>query len=216
MTAQEFFGDWYKCLNPVELNAVVSKVRPLYNQTKVYPYYKEIFNAFKSCEYNNLKVVLIGMDPYNDGSATGLAFANRPSTQRLSPSLQTIKDCLEFSYIPQRGTFDVTLEDWAKQGVLLLNSSLTVEAYKPGSHSTLWRKFIASFLKGLSEWQTGIVYVLMGEQAKTFKPYIGPFNNVLECKHPAYYARIGERMPNIFKQVDKITLGKYNSKIIWV
>jgi uracil-DNA glycosylase len=216
MTAQEFFGGWYKCLNPIELNNVIAKVRPLYEQHKVYPYFKEIFNAFKYCDYNELKVVIVGMDPYNDGAATGLAFANRESTHVISPSLGVIKDCLEQNYTSKRAHFDVTLESWARQGVLLLNSSLTVEDHKPGSHSMLWRKFIASFLQGLGKWQTGIIYVLMGEQAKTFKPYIGPFNDVIECKHPAYYARVHQPMPNIFKQIDELTWGKNKLKITWI
>lgn len=216
MTAQEFFGGWYKCLNPVELNNAIAKIKPLYQQHKVYPYFKEIFNAFKYCDYNELKVVIVGMDPYNDGAATGLAFANRESTHVISPSLGVIKDCLEQNYTSKRAHFDVTLESWARQGVLLLNSSLTVEDHKPGSHSMLWRKFIASFLQGLGKWQTGIIYVLMGEQAKTFKPYIGPFNDVIECKHPAFYARTHQAMPNIFKQIDELTWGKNKLKITWI
>lgn len=216
MTAQEFFREWYKCLNPVELNNVIAKVRPLYEQRKVYPYFKEIFNAFKFCDYNELKVVIIGMDPYNDGSATGLAFANRPNTKVLSPSLQVIKSCLEENYTPKRQHFDMTLESWARQGVLLLNSSLTVEDRKPGSHSTMWRKFVSTFLQGLGQWQTGIIYVLMGEQAKTFKPYIGPFNDVIECKHPAFYARTHTPMPNIFEQIDNLTWSKNKIKITWI
>lgn len=216
MTAQEFFREWYKCLNVEELKSVVARVRALYTQVIVYPDFKDLFKAFKVCDYNNLKVVILGMDPYNDGSATGLAFANREGKNPLSPSLQVIKDCLERNYTPQRQAFDVTLEDWAKQGVLLLNSSLSVVQHKPGSHALLWQKFVSTFLQGLSQWQTGIVYVLMGKQAETFRPYIGPFNDVIVCKHPAYYARSKEPMPNIFEQIDALTMGKNNLKITWI
>lgn len=224
MTAQEFFGEWYKCLNQEELDKVVAKVREEYRKGKVYPDFKDIFAAFKYCDYNNLKVVFIGMDPYPDGAATGIAFANAkegnhyrymyPNT-KLSPSLQVIKNCLEQNYTPKY-MFDTTLHRWEQQGVLLLNSSLTVAANKPGSHTMLWRKFMCEFLKKLSEWQTGIVYVLMGEQAKSFKPYIGPFNDIIVCKHPAYYARTGEPMPNIFGQIDKLTWDKNKLKILWL
>jgi len=112
--------------------------------------------------------------------------------------------------------FDISLERWAKQGVLLLNSSLTVRLGQPGSHSNMWWPFITSFLKKLGEWQTGIIYVLMGEHAQTFKPFIAPFNDIIEVKHPAYYARTGEKMPNIFDQIDKLTISKNNLKIRWV
>lgn len=213
MTAQEFFGDWYKCIDQTELKTVLAKIKSLYARGNVYPYYKEIFNAFKYCDYNNLKVVILGMDPYNDGSATGLAFANREDTKVLSPSLQVIKDCV-CEYSPT-DNFDPTLQSWARQGVLLLNSSLTVEAHNPGSHAMLWRKFIGLFLQKLGTWQTGIVYVLMGEQAKTFEPYIGPFNDILKCKHPAFYARTNTSMPNIFGQIDKLTWNKNKLKIAW-
>lgn len=216
MTAQEFFGGWYKCLNPVELDNVIRKVRPLYKQHTVYPAFKDIFNAFKYCDYNELRVVIIGMDPYNDGSATGLAFANANNAASLSPSLGVIKECLERNYTPTTIEFNNSLFKWAKQGVLLLNSSLTVERHKPGSHSSLWRKFIATFLQGLGQWHTGIIYVLMGEQAKTFKPYIGPFNDIIECKHPAYYARNNKSMPNIFAQIDALTWDKNKIKIAWI
>lgn len=216
MTAQEFFGGWYKCLNPTELDKVIAEVRPLYQQHKVYPNFKDIFNAFKYCPYNELKVVIVGMDPYNDGSATGLAFANTADKETLSPSLQVIKDCLERNYTPRRQSFDSTLISWERQGVLLLNSALTVKAHDPGSHSMLWRKFISTFLQGLSQWNTGIIYVLMGEQAKTFKPYIGPFNDVIECKHPAYYARNNQPMPNVFEQIDTLTWSKNKLKITWI
>lgn len=216
MTAQEFFREWYKCLDPKELDNIVGKIRELYNKEKVYPDFKNIFEAFRHCSYNNLKVVFIGMDPYPDGSATGIAFANREDKNPVSPSLQVIKDCLERNYTPKRQSFDVTLESWERQGVLLLNSSLTVQANNPGSHSNLWRRFIATFLQGLSKWQTGIIYVLMGDAAKTFKPYIGPFNDVIICKHPAYYARTGEQMPDVFARIDELTWSKNKSKITWI
>jgi len=175
-----------------------------------------MFKAFKLCPYRELKVVIIGMDPYNDGSATGIAFANKEGTTSLSPSLQVIKDYLMSKEENYFKDFDVTLESWAKQGVLLLNSSLTVTRYSAGSHVNIWRKFVSSFLQGLGEWQTGIVYVLMGEQAKTLKPYIGKFNDIIECKHPAYYARNNQPLPDIFSQIDELTWAKNKLKIHWV
>ena len=60
------------------------------------------------------------------------------------------------------------------------------------------------------------IYVLLGKQAQTFKPYIGRFNDIIECNHPSYYARTGESMPNIFNEINKLTISKNNYKIKWV
>ena len=81
----------------------------------------------------------------------------------------------------------------------------------------LWRPFIASLLKKLSENKTGIIYVLFGKQAQTFKPYINKqFNIVLEENHPAYFARTGEAMPHtVFEQISKLTKGIYGIPITW-
>lgn len=99
----------------------------------------------------------------------------------------------------------------------MINSALTVEMNKVGSHVMLWRPFIASLLKNLSENETGIIYVLFGKQAQTFKPYINKqLNTVLEENHPAYFARTGEAMPHIvFEQISKLTKGIYGIPITW-
>lgn len=99
----------------------------------------------------------------------------------------------------------------------MLNSALTVEMNKIGSHIMLWRPFIAEFLKSMSLNSTGIIYVLFGEQAKTFKPYINnKFNFILEEHHPSYYVRIKKDMPaTIFNEINKLVKGKYNQEIIW-
>lgn len=113
-------------------------------------------------------------------------------------------------------TFDPTLESWAKQGILMINSALTVEMNKAGSHTMLWRPFISKLLKKMSEYNTGIIYVLFGGTACTFKPYIGKYNDILEIEHPAYFARINQNMPSdIFYKVNKLLKGKYNITIEW-
>ena len=208
MTEAEYFGDWYKCIDKAALAEVKKQLDILYKTKLVCPHYIDVFKAFKLCDYNNLSVVMLGMDPYPQKDvATGLAFANKDKVE--SPSLKVIQDTLGYNINP-------TLESWARQGVLLLNSALTVEMNKVGSHIMMWKPFISSFLKGLGEWQTGIIYVLLGKQAQTFKPYIGRFNDIIECNHPSYYARTGESMPNIFNEINKLTISKNNYKIKWV
>lgn len=100
----------------------------------------------------------------------------------------------------------------------MINTALTVEMNKIGSHVMLWRPFIASLLKKLSENKTDIIYVLFGKQAQTFKPYINKqFNIVIEENHfTAYFARTGINMPHtVFEQISKLTKDKYGVPIIW-
>lgn len=99
----------------------------------------------------------------------------------------------------------------------MLNSALTVEMNKAGSHVMLWRPFIAALLKHLSKYETGIIYVLFGRQAQTFKPYINKqFNDILEIEHPAYYARLNKRMPSeLFATISNMCKDKYGVPIKW-
>lgn len=217
MTMEEYFGDWMKVIDKQELIKVINKLNQMANYT---PSMKNIFRAFELCKYNDLKVLFLGYDPYPQrGVATGILFGNKKevSEENLSPSLKIVKEAAIDFEIPHNSiTFDQTLESWAKQGILMINSALTVEIGKTGSHTMLWRGFISKLIKKLSEYDTGIIYVLFGEQAKTFKPYIGKNNIILEEKHPAYYARIEGRMPStVFKEITKLTKEKYKEPIIW-
>lgn len=217
MTFEEYFGGWVRVIDTKELNKVVGQVS-LIKRDLLCPAYPDIFKAFNLCPYNNLKVVMIGQDPYPQKDvATGVLFGNKEGT-KLSPSLEIIKEaCINFEIPHNSIIFDPTLESWAKQGVLMINSALTCEMNKVGSHTMMWRPFMTKLLKNLSEWQTGIIYVLFGEQAKTLKPYINKnINIILEEKHPAYYARQEERMPStVFEEVSKLTKEKYGEPIIW-
>lgn len=151
--------------------------------------------------------------------ATGILFGNDASIieENWSPSLKIVRDAVIDLHRPHNLiTFDPTLESWAKQGILMINSALTVEMNKAGSHTMLWRPFISKLLKNMSEINTGIIYVLFGSTAKTFKPYIGKFNNVLEVEHPAYFARIGKDMPSdVFYEINRLLKAKYNYIINW-
>lgn len=221
MTLEEYFGRWMRVIDKRELESVLSKLGPEYKRKPICPAQSNVFKAFEACPYDKLKVVMLGQDPYpQKGVATGILFGNKEGTrdEDLSPSLQIIKEAAINFEIPHNCIiFDPTLESWAKQGILMINSALTVEMNKIGSHVMLWRPFIASLLKKLSENETGIIYVLFGEQAQTFKPYINKqFNTVLEENHPAYFARTGEAMPHtVFEQISKLTKGMYGMPITW-
>lgn len=221
MTLEEYFGRWMRVIDKRELESVLSKLGPEYKRKPICPAQSNVFKAFEVCPYDKLKVVMLGQDPYpQKGVATGILFGNKEGTrdEDLSPSLQIIKEAAINFEIPHNCIiFDPTLESWAKQGILMINSALIVEMNKIGSHVMLWRPFIASLLKKLSENETGIIYVLFGKQAQTFKPYINKqFNTVLEENHPAYFARTGEAMPHtVFEQISKLTKGMYGMPITW-
>lgn len=209
MTIDEYFGDWYKIIPIKELKEALSKIN-----TEICPERNKVFRAFKECSYNKVKVILTAQDPYpQKGIANGLAFGN--DNEPLSPSLEVIKEaCIDYT-IPHYGLkFDNTLESWAKQGVLLLNSALTCEINKPGSHTMIWRPFISKFLYNLSISTPGLVYVLLGSQADSFRPYIMS-NDIIRCAHPSYYARTKQKMPNIFKEINNILLNKTCEPIEW-
>ena len=217
MTLEEYFGDWMKVIDRNELLRVMNVLDKLYATKLICPNKCDVFKAFSLCSLYDLKVIMLGQDPYPQKDvATGVLFGNKERTE-ISPSLKVIKEaCINFEVPHNCVIFDPTLESWARQGILMINSAFTVEMNKVGSHTMLWRPFISKLLSNLSNINTGIIYVLLGQQAETFKPYIGKNNIVLTEKHPAYYARRDKRMPStIFEEVSKLTKDKYGTAIKW-
>lgn len=220
MTAREYFGDWLKVIDLEELNKVKSVLEPLYRERPITPDKGKVFRAFNLCPYDDLKIIMIGQDPYPQaGVATGILFGNSSGTpeDKLSPSLQIIKEAVldpSSSFGTER--FDNSMESWVKQGILMINSALTVEVNNIGSHTMLWRPFISKLLKNLSEYSPGLIYVLYGAQAKTFRPYINNSNMVFEVPHPAYFARTGQRFETtMFDEINVILKRKNNTTINW-
>ena len=221
MKLEEYFGRWMRVIDKKELLTILSKLEVEYKRKPICPMQGDVFKAFKLCPYDNLKVVMLGQDPYpQKGVATGLLFGNKKEVdeENLSPSLQIVKEAAINLEIPHKSIiFDQTLESWVRQGILMINTALTVEMNRIGSHVMLWRPFVANLLKKLSENETGIIYVLFGKQAQTFKPYINKqFNIILEENHPAYFARTETKMPStVFNQISKLTKDKYGIPITW-
>lgn len=221
MTLDEYFGDWMKVIDRTELNNAMSKVSMEYMRKPVCPNQPNVFRAFELCPLKDLKVVMLGQDPYpQKGVATGILFGNRSDTDEedLSPSLKVVKEAaINFEVPHYCVTFDNTLESWARQGILMINSALTVEMNRVGSHVMIWRPFIAKLLKNLSDYNTAVVYVLFGRQAQTFKPYINSrFNHIIEVEHPAYFARNNARMPHqLFIDISNKVKDIYGIPIEW-
>lgn len=218
MTAEEYFGDWLKVIDSFEMKRVLNFLRSI-NPDNLCPAYNNIFKAFNLCPYNNCKVVFIGQDPYPQrGVATGILFGNKPGTKELSPSLEVIKEaCIDYNVPHGPIEFDITLESWARQGILMINSALTCEVGKVNSHMNVWRTFLSKLLRNLSEHESGIIYVLFGTRARTLKPYINKsYNDIIEVEHPAYFARTGQTMPhNIFTDINALLKHRYGTTIEW-
>lgn len=220
MTIDEYFGDWMKVLDRKETVKIMNWLKTTDSST-LCPSIKNVFKAFKLCSYNECKVIFVGQDPFpQKGVAQGILFGNSSNTpeDKLSPSLKVVKESVINFDIPHNLiTFDPTLESWAKQGILMLNSALTTEVGKVGIHTLKWRPFIGSFLKNMSEKNTGIIYVFFGSQAKSLNTYINNNNNYkLFIEHPAYYARLNKRMPSdIWYTVQKLVYNIYGTLIEW-
>ncbi len=218
MTLEEYFGDWLKVIDKQELFKVVNKVNALYKTQSCEPAYNNIFKAFNITPYNDLKLVSLAMDPYPQHNiSTGICFANDKNVVKLSPSLEILKEAIIDFEIPHNLiTFDVTLEEVSKQGVLLLNSALTVETNKPNSHTYIWRPFIGSLLSNLSLYSPGIVYVLWGTVAKSFESFISKNNVVYKMPHPAYYARTNSKIPHsFFVELNDTIYHRFGKRIEW-
>lgn len=181
----------------VDAKMVSEALNKVYREGKPFcPKAENIFRAFSILPPDKVRVVLVGQDPYpQKGVATGILFANKENTpeDKLSPSLKVIKNSfLRLLQNQEKGTnFDPSLVYIAEQGVLMINSALTVEMNKPGSHSMIWRPFVSTLLRNLSNMNHNIIFVLFGSQARTFRPYINKENFCVELVHPAYYARAG-------------------------
>lgn len=220
MTIEEYFGDWMKVIDKQEAMKIMGWLKTV-NPNILCPILPNIFRAFKLCPYNRCMMVWLGQDPYpQKGVATGVLFGNREGTpdDKLSPSLQIIKESVINYKLPHNSIiFDNTLESWANQGILMINSALTCEVNKVGSHVNVWRPFVSKLIKNLSIKESGIIYVLFGKQAQTLRPYIDKeYNEIIEIEHPAYFARTGQTMPNnIFIKINDLLYSKYREKIKW-
>ena len=156
----------------------------------VYPPGGSIFKAFDLCPLDKVKVVILGQDPYhNPGQAMGLSFSV-PEGVAAPPSLKNIFKEIESDLgIRMSGSTDLT--PWAMQGVLLLNSVLTVRAGAAASHSGLgWQEFTDAVIRIISETQDGVVFLLWGNYAKTKAPLIDiSRHHILAAAHPSPLAR---------------------------
>lgn len=188
------------------------------NGKRFTPPLKQVFKAFEECPYNDLKVVFIGQDPYPQlGVADGISFSCS-NTNKLQPSLRYILDEVNKTvYNGENVSNDVELKKWSNQGILMLNTALTVEVGKIGSHYDIWKNFTAYLLDWLNNYNPGLIYVYMGKKAEEWSELTGDNNHKFTVKHPASAVYNGSKWDsnNIFNKVSAIVKENSGNEIIW-
>lgn len=157
---------------------------------KIFPEPKDLFKAFELTPFSSIKVVILGQDPYhNDKQAEGLSFSV-PKGLSLPPSLKNIYKEIEKDLNIKKDFTNGNLENWAKQGVFLLNSILTVEAHRPASHQGKgWEEFTDYIIKIISNNKNNIVFILWGNYAKSKKLLIDKDKHlIIESAHPSPFS----------------------------
>ena len=186
-------GDWNEPLAPLFADERYQKIRDFlkheYSHCIVYPDMYDIFNCFRFTPYSEVKVVLLGQDPYhNEGQAHGLCFSVKdgvPKPPSLENMLKELKSDLGFS-APVSGN----LTKWAKEGVLLMNTALTVREHQANSHANCgWSWFTDSVISLLSKQKEHLVFILWGGNARRKASLIDRRKHmILECAHPSPFS----------------------------
>ena len=205
-------------LQPYFIDTLAQVEQARANGQVIYPPQADVFNAFKLTELENLKVVILGQDPYHGpNQAHGLAFSVRKGV-RVPPSLQNMYKELALEYpefqLPEHGC----LESWAQQGVLLLNTVLTVIATQPNSHRHLgWEQFTDKVIASISAQCQGIVFLLWGSHAQKKGRHIDRDRHfVLNAPHPSpLSAHRGFLGCGHFKQANELLVKQGKTPINW-
>lgn len=179
--AEEFDKEYFEKL--------VAFVKSEYQIGTVYPDPKRIFSAFDLCRFDKLKVVILGQDPYHGvGQANGLSFSVNTGV-RLPPSLQNIYKELKSDLKVENGV-NGNLENWARQGVLLLNATLTVKANTAGSHQGKgWEEFTDAVIKLISDKKEHVVFILWGAFAQKKAGLIDTAKHlIISSAHPSPFS----------------------------
>lgn len=182
------------------------------------PVVKNLFRAFECCPYNNLKVVMMGQDPYPHlNVADGIAFSCS-NTGKVEASLKFMYKELEETVYKDGYTWNPDLARWSNQGILMLNCALTTTVGKVGSHYKIWQPFLAFLFDVLMYNNPGLIYVFMGKKAQEWAESIPDNNFKIFTSHPASAAHAElERWDSgdMFNKVSNLVQKQFNEKIVW-
>lgn len=218
--------DWYvnhaSLFDSKGMNDIIAFLMDEYNKSDVIPLQKDIFKPFMLTDYDNLKVVIMGGEIYTGSTnyipdATGLAFGNRSENVLLHPTLKTIFNAIELcSYDGLKLDYDVTLESWAQQGVLLLNNSLTMNIHRKNSHKPMWQGFLYQLIGELNEKKKGLHFCFWGNEAQNYRNLInGLFNYAYSCPYPEVNSRIDFWACSHFQDINNNLIQEGKDQIVW-
>ena len=223
-------SDWYTALSHFTTSSDFTEIiENLIDEKekgfRFVPMMKDVFNPFIKCKLENLKVVMIGQDPYpmlhptKEGVtvADGLAFSCS-HTMKEQPSLTKIFDEVQKTVKTEPYTRNVDLSRWAEQGVLLLNTSFTTQLNKPGTHYEIWKEFLSFVLDHLYWNKHDIVFILMGKVASEWEDFINDSNSfTVITEHPASacYKKTDWDSKNCFNRANKFLVDHNKEPIIW-
>lgn len=211
---------WTEILTPIKnteyFENLWNKVKDEYQNSQCFPPKEQIFRALKLTEFDDVIVVILGQDPYhNINQANGLCFSVSDQV-KTPPSLQNIYKELKDDLGIEKSSNE--LEDWARQGILLLNSTLTVKAHDPNSHKDLgWDVFTDFIIKEISDVKQNIVFVLWGAFAQKKVPLIDETKHfIIKSPHPSpFSAHKGFFGSKPFSRINDYLLSKNIEKIKW-
>jgi uracil-DNA glycosylase len=197
-------------------NKLIEESKKYNYEIQVLPKKELVFNAFNHFDLCDLKVVIIGQDPYiNENQAMGLSFSV-PNKVRMPPSLRNVYKCIEYTCNVSMNYENGDLTNWVKQGVLLLNKTLTVFEKKSNSHKKIWKGFVNDVIKYINNNSEGVIFVLWGNDAKSLKKYIDVDKHfILEHTHPSPLARKSFTECNHFTEINNILNKNNKTPIDW-
>lgn len=222
---QKLLGkEWYKILEPyLETRDFSNLTLELFKERRIHTVYPEkgsdlLFKAFRTTPFSKVKVVILGQDPYHDGSYDGFAFSN---TEKLapSPSLRNIlKEVEDDVYDGFQLSQDLSLQRWAEQGVLLINTAHTVRKGEPGSHLHLWDMFTARVIHSLVNNHKPMVWILWGAKARKHleSRVLSKDHLKLTSAHPSPFSAYSGFFGNKhFTQANEFLLNHNKEPITW-
>ena len=215
--------DWYKALKPIITSEEFKKdwvnIIADYNIIKCYPEKDTIFRAFKMVNLDDVKVVLIGQDPYHDGVSTGLCFDT--DGKKSTPSLRKIYEgyTKEYPHNFYTDLMDGKLHRWCEDGIFMINTALSVQKGNANSHTKLWSYFSSMmFRQVLDNIDRPILYIAWGSYAKNFVDLIqNPKHCKVIAKHPASAIYSGEEWDSngTFKIIETFIKENYDEGFQW-
>lgn len=200
-------------------NILLKLIKDSQEDKRFTPFMKYLFRAFEETPYTDLKVVIVGQDPYPGiEQADGIAFSCKFEEKPL-PSLRYILNAVNKTvYNDELESMDLDLKRWSNQGILMVNSALTCTIGKSASHSELWKPFMAYLLDYLNSYNPGLIYVFMGRKAEECSVHLNNSCYKFFVSHPASaaYTHLKEwDCKDVFNKVADLTKKSYNFDIKW-